>query len=116
MFYAAFQREGLDRVGISRDMVQDRRLLRHVDNLYDALPPLASHVDCPIEGHTIVECCCELVPLLRHSRFWDGVDEAIHLAKKSTSFLDIRYDLFPYFHMCKLELEREPRLYIPLNM
>ena len=49
VFYAAFDRKGLDRVGISRDTVQELRVLgRHVDKLRDALAPIAS----PIEGCT----------------------------------------------------------------
>ena len=53
VFYAAFDRKGLDRVGISRDTVQELRGLgRHVEKLRDPLAPIASHLDFPIEGRT----------------------------------------------------------------
>ena len=115
VFYAAFERKGLDRVGISRDTVQDLRVLgRHVDKLHNTLPPIASHVDFCIKERTIVECYCALVPLLRQSMLSDdNAHEAINLAKKlATSFREIwcsPNDLFPYFHMCDSESEHELR-------
>ena len=89
VFFAAFERKGLDRVGLPRDTVHNLQVLgRHVDKLRAALPPIASHLDFPVEGRTIVECYCALVPLLRQFKLSDdNVDEAINFAKKlATSF------------------------------
>ena len=75
---------------------------------------IACYVDFLIEGRTIVECYCRLVPRLRQFKLSDdNLDEAINLAKKpATSFREIwcsPNDLLPYFHMCESEFERELR-------
>ena len=109
-------RKGLDRVGISRDTVHGLRVLRrHADKLRDALPPTASHVDFPIEGRTIVECYCALVPLLRQFKLsHDNVDEAFNLAKKvATSFWEI---CFLTFICANRNWSVSSGLYTPLTM
>ena len=54
-FYAVFERNRLDGVSISRDKVQEFRVLgRHVDKLRDTPPRIAFHVNFSTEGGTIV--------------------------------------------------------------
>ena len=113
--YEAFATSHLSSVGLKAGEVSDLKLLgRHVAKLRDVLPSIVSHPDLPDEVRTIVAAFCNLVPLLCAFRLsGDEVELACEFA--STLADTIRFvwptpdNMFPYWHMCDVELSRELR-------
>ena len=102
-------------MGLKAGDVSDLKLLgRHVARLRDVLPYIVSHPDLPDEVRTILAAICNVVPLLCAYRLsGDQVELACEFA--STLADTIRFvwptpdNMFPYWHMCDVELSRELR-------
>ena len=101
--------------GLKAGAVSDLKLLgRHVAQLRDVLPSSVSHPDLPDEVRTTVAAFCNLVPLLCAFRL-SGDEVELPCEVPSTLADTIRFDwptpdnIFPYWHMCDVELSRELR-------
>ena len=83
-----------------------------MDALRDILPVIASHPDLTSDFREIIEAYCASIPLLRSFTLDDTqVEEAVQcantLAGKFWAHWPLQDNLFPYFHTCDIELQRE---------
>lgn len=113
-FYTTLSAPGLGSIGVGVEDTPLRVLGRHVTLLIDpnVLPSLALHPSLPPEHKLIIDSFCGLVPLVRQFRLQDAeqtqaIEHARTLAASFWSVWPNSSNLFPYFHMCDVELERE---------
>ena len=113
--YEAFTTSHLSSVGLKAGEVSDLKLLgRHVAKLRDVLPSVVSHPELPDEVRTIVAAFCNLVPLLCAFRLsCDEVEVACEFTSTLADTIHFIWptpdNMFPYWHMCDVELSRELR-------
>lgn len=117
-FYAQFKKPGLASVGISADQVKDLRVIgRHVKLLCEVFTQVVSHPDMPNDARSsllrqAIQGFCKLDGLLcqfklKDSEVKEAIDAAAQLACSFRQLWIAPDNLFPYFHSCDCELERE---------